>query len=160
MNLTFRQGTKVDTPLILEFIKALAVYEKMIDHVTADVKTLEKTIFDEGYAEVFFAVVDNVEVGFALYFYNYSTFLGKPGLYLEDIYVKPEYRHQGIGKKMFKRLAEIAAEKDCIKIQWWCLNWNQPSIDFYLKLGAIAQDEWTVFKLDETGIQNLLKDTF
>lgn len=158
MEITFRPGTLKDVPLILEFIKELAVYEKLLDQVTATEELLRKTIFEDHYAEVFFAVVDGLEVGFALYFYNYSTFYGKPGLYLEDLYVKEAYRNLGIGKKMFKELAQIAHQKDCCKIQWWCLNWNQPSIDFYLKLGAIPQQEWTVFKLDEAGISHLAKE--
>jgi GNAT superfamily N-acetyltransferase len=159
MNLRFRKGTEKDVPLIFSFIKELAIYEKMLDSVTATEKTLKKTIFDEGYAEVFFAVEDDIEVGFALYFYNYSTFYGKPGLYLEDIFIKEPYRNQGIGKKMFKELARIAQDKGCCKIQWWCLNWNQPSIDFYLKLGAKAENEWTVFRLDETTIHQLAKES-
>lgn len=158
MNLTFRKGTMEDVPLILEFIKALATYEKLLDQVTATEDLLRKTIFEDQYAEVLFAVVDEKEIGFALYFYNYSTFYGKPGLYLEDLYVKEAYRNQGIGKKMFKEIAKIAHQKNCCKVQWWCLNWNQPSIDFYLKLGAIPQKEWTVFKLDEAGILNLAKE--
>lgn len=157
MHLTFKKATIEDVPLILEFIKALASYEKLFDQVTATEEILRKTIFEDRYAEVFFAVVDDKEVGFALYFYNYSTFYGKPGLYLEDLFVKEAYRNQGIGQKMFKELANIAHQKGCCKIQWWCLNWNQPSIDFYLKLGAMPQKEWTVFKLDEEGIANLIK---
>jgi GNAT superfamily N-acetyltransferase len=97
-------------------------------------------------------------VGFALYFYNYSTFSGKPGLYLEDIFIKEAFRKKGIGSKMFQELARIAHAKDCCKIQWWCLNWNQPSIDFYLKLGATPQNEWTVFKLDEKAIATLAEE--
>jgi GNAT superfamily N-acetyltransferase len=157
MTLTFKPATRDDVPKILDYIKALAAYEKLSDAVVADEAILEKTLFETPYAHVFFAMMGEEDVGFAVYFFNYSTFLGRPGLYVEDVYVKPEHRHQGIGKAIFQELARIAEKHHCGRMQWWCLNWNQPSIDFYLKLGAQPQQDWTVFKLSEAEIRALSK---
>ena len=153
----FRNAVRADVPLVLSFIKELAVYEKMLDEVTATEEILERTLFDEKHAEVFFAMVDGVEVGFALFFHNFSTFLGKPGLYLEDLYVKPEYRGHGIGKGILKRLASLAVERDCGRLEWSCLDWNKPSIDFYLSLGAQPMDGWKVYRLTGDSLQQLSK---
>lgn len=147
MEVTFRQAKRCDTELILQFIKELAEYEKMQDEVVADVNTLEQWIFDKEKAEVIFAVADGIEVGFALFFHNFSTFLGRAGIYLEDLFVKPEYRGKGIGKAILKELASIAVERGCGRLEWWCLDWNQPSIDFYLSMGATPMNEWTVFRI-------------
>lgn len=146
-NLQFRMATAADTELILDFIKALADYENKLDEVVATAEGLREWIFEKKKAEVLFAVKDGQEVGYALYFYNFSTFLGKAGLYLEDLFVLPEYRGKGVGKGIFKKLARIAVEQDCGRIDWWCLDWNQPSIDFYLSLGARVMEEWTVYRL-------------
>lgn len=153
----FRNAIREDTPLILAFIKELAAYEKMSKDVVATEELLEQTLFDRKYAEVFFAMVDGKEVGFALFFHNFSTFVGKPGLYLEDLYVKPEFRGRGIGKSIFKRLAEIAIERDCGRMEWSCLDWNQPSIDFYLSLNATPMDDWTVYRLTDEALEKLAK---
>ena len=145
--LSFRNAERKDTPLILEFIKELAEYEKMSDQVVADISTLETWIFDKQKAEVIFALEDGKEVGFALFFHNFSTFLGRAGIYLEDLYVKPEYRGKGYGKAILKKLASIAVERSCGRLEWWCLDWNRPSIDFYLSLGAEPMSDWTVYRI-------------
>ena len=145
--LTFRNAERKDTTLILQFIRELADYETMLDEVVADEVLLESWIFDKQKAEVIFAVEDGVEVGFALFFHNFSTFLGRPGLYLEDLYVKPECRGKGYGKAILKKLASIAVERGCGRLEWWCLDWNKPSIDFYLSLGAEPMPDWTVYRI-------------
>ena len=147
MNLTFRNAERKDTLLILQFIKELADYEKMQNEVVADEATLETWIFDKQKAEVIFAVEDGKEVGFALFFQNFSTFLGRAGIYLEDLYVKPECRGKGYGKALLKKLASIAVERGCGRLEWWCIDWNKPSIDFYLSLGAEAMSDWTVYRI-------------
>ena len=145
--LTFRNAQCEDTALILQFIKELADYEKMLDEVIADEATLEEWIFDKQKAEVIFAVEDGEEVGFALFFHNFSTFLGRAGIYLEDLYVKPEHRGKGYGRMILKKLASIAVERGCGRLEWWCLDWNEPSIDFYLSLGAEPMSDWTVYRI-------------
>lgn len=152
---TFRYAKRDDISLILQFIKDLAAYEKMINEVVADEKTLEEWIFDKQKAEVIFAVVDDEEIGFALFFYNFSTFLGRAGIYLEDLFVKPEYRGKGYGKAILKKLAVIAVERGCGRLEWWCLDWNKPGIDFYLSLGAEPMDDWTVYRITGDTLSNL-----
>jgi GNAT superfamily N-acetyltransferase len=119
----------------------------MSDQVVADEKLLREQIFEKKNAEVIFAVEDGTEVGFALFFHNFSTFVGRAGLYLEDIYVKPEFRGRGHGKALIRELARIAVERNCGRMEWSCLDWNRPSIDFYLSLGAEPMSEWTVYRL-------------
>lgn len=152
---TFRYAKRDDISLILQFIKDLAAYEKMINEVVADEKTLEEWIFDKQKAEVIFAVVDDEEIGFALFFHNFSTFLGRAGIYLEDLFVKPEYRVKGYGKAILKKLAAIAVERGCGRLEWWCLDWNKPGIDFYLSLGAEPMDDWTVYRITGDTLSNL-----
>lgn len=152
---TFRYAKRDDISLILQFIKDLAAYEKMINEVVADEKTLEEWIFDKQKAEVIFVVVDDEEIGFALFFYNFSTFLGRAGIYLEDLFVKPEYRGKGYGKAILKKLAAIAVERGCGRLEWWCLDWNKPGIDFYLSLGAEPMDDWTVYRITGDTLSNL-----
>jgi GNAT superfamily N-acetyltransferase len=147
MALTFRSATEADTGLILQFIRALAEYEKMLDLVVADEELLTDQLFRKKNAEVVFAMEDGKEVGFALYFHNFSTFLGRSGMYLEDLFVYPEYRGKGYGKAILKRLAAIAVERGCGRLEWACLDWNQPSIDFYRSLGAEPMSDWTVYRL-------------
>lgn len=154
---SIRFAEKEDVSLILDFIKELADYEKMLDEVVASEKLLIEWIFDKKVAEVIFAMEDNNEVGFALFFHNFSTFLGRAGIYLEDLYVKPEYRGKGYGKSLIKKLAEIAIERGCGRLEWWCLDWNQPSIDFYLSLGAEPMKDWTVYRISGTSLENLGK---
>ena len=136
-----------DCPVILDFIKQLADYEKMSGEVVADLALLEKWIFDNGKAEVIFAEKGGKKVGFALFFHNFSTFLGKSGIYLEDLFVLPEYRGQGCGKALLGFLANVATERDCGRLEWCCLDWNKPSIDFYTSLGAVPMNDWTTYRL-------------
>ena len=145
--LSFRFAVREDTPKILAFIRALAEYEQMADQVVADEALLERQLFDLGGAEVLFALEDGHEVGFALFFHNFSTFLGRAGLYLEDLYVLPEHRGKGYGKALLRQLARIALHRGCGRMEWWCLDWNRPSIDFYLSLGAEPMSDWTVYRL-------------
>lgn len=145
--LTFRNAERKDTALILQFIRELADYEKMLDEVVADEATLEEWIFERQKAEVIFAVEEGTEVGFALFFHNFSTFLGRAGIYLEDLYVRPECRGKGYGKAILKKLASIAVERGYGRLEWWCLDWNKPSIDFYLSLGAEPMSDWTVYRI-------------
>lgn len=155
MELTFRYAQESDTALILEFIKELADYEKMLDDVVATEELLKEWLFEQKKAEVIFAQVDGKEVGFALFFHNFSTFLGRGGIYLEDLFVKSEYRGKGIGKAIFKKLGAIARERGCGRLEWSCLDWNQPSIDFYRSMGAEAMDEWTVYRIAGEGLNRL-----
>lgn len=145
--LTFRFAGPQDCSLILNFVRQLADYEKMLDEVIATEELLEEWIFRQKKAEVLFAVVDGREVGFALFFHNFSTFLGRAGIYLEDLFVQPECRGLGYGKALLRQLAKIAVERGCGRLEWWCLDWNKPSIDFYLSLGATPMDEWTVYRM-------------
>ena len=145
--LAFRLARREDCGLILQFIRGLAEYEKMSELVVADEQLLEKWLFDERSAEVLFAVLDGREVAFALFFHNFSTFLGRPGLYLEDLFVLPEYRGRGVGKAVLAHLARIAVARGYGRMEWWCLDWNKPSIDFYRRLGARPMDEWTTYRL-------------
>ena len=145
--INFRYAGRDDVPLILRFVKELAEYEKLQDEVVADEKTLEEWLFDRQKAEVIFALEDGKEVGYALFFHNFSTFLGRAGIYLEDLYVQPEYRGKGHGKGLLKKLASIAVERGCGRLEWSCLDWNRPSIDFYLSLGAQPMSDWTVYRL-------------
>jgi len=145
--LHFRYAEERDTALILRFIKELAEYEKMLDEVVATEELLREWIFQKHRAEVIFVLEKGVEVGFALFFHNFSTFLGRGGIYLEDLYVKPEYRGRGYGKALLRKLAQIAVERGCGRLEWWCLDWNRPSIDFYLSLGAEPMDDWTVYRI-------------
>jgi len=145
-NMKFRYAEEKDAALILEFIKDLAEYEKMQKEVVATEELLVEWIFKKEKAEVIFALEDGKEVGFALFFHNFSTFLGRAGIYLEDLYVKPEYRGKGYGKGLLRELAKITVERGCGRLDWSCLDWNKPSIDFYLSLGAEPLDEWTVYR--------------
>jgi len=144
---SFRYADAADAGLILAFIKDLAAYEKMSDEVIATEDLLRGWIFEKKKAEVIFALEDETEVGFALFFHNFSTFLGRSGLYLEDLFVKPEYRGKGYGKGLLKQLARIALERGCGRMEWWCLDWNQPSIDFYRSLDAEPMSDWTTYRL-------------
>lgn len=147
----FRFAEKKDTGLILEFIKSLADYENMLDQVIATEELLEEWIFEKQKAEVIFVLEDESEngreVGFALFFHNFSTFLGRAGIYLEDLFVMPEYRGRGYGKALLRKLAQIALERGCGRLEWWCLDWNKLSIDFYLSLSAESMSDWTVYRI-------------
>lgn len=153
----FRFAKRQDVPLILKFIRELAEYEKMLDEVVADEAMLEEWLFDKEKAEVIFACLDDKEIGFALFFHNFSTFLGRAGLYLEDLYILPEYRGNGYGKALLKKLAAIAVERQCGRLEWCCLDWNQPSIDFYLSLGAKPMSDWTTYRIAGKTLNDLAK---
>ena len=154
-NTQFRFATENDAALILEFIRALAEYEKMSDDVVANEELLREWIFEKKKAEVIFAVESGVEVGFALFFHNFSTFLGRAGIYLEDLFVKPEYRGRGHGKALICERARITVERGCGRLEWCCLDWNRPSIDFYTSLGAVPMDEWTTYRLTGESLNTL-----
>ena len=154
-NTEIRFANEQDVALILDFIKDLAEYEKMSDMVVADEDLLREWIFEKKKAEVIFALEGGKEVGFALFFHNFSTFLGRSGIYLEDLYVKPDYRGHGHGKALIKKLAAIACERGCGRLEWSCLDWNKPSIDFYLSLGAQQMSEWTVYRFEGESLASL-----
>lgn len=152
-----RYANEKDCALILEFIKGLADYEKMSDEVVATEQLLQEWIFEKKKAEVIFACENGKEVGFALFFHNFSTFLGRAGIYLEDLFVMPEYRNRGYGKALLKKLASIAVERGCGRLEWSCLDWNKPSIDFYLSLGAVPMLDWTVYRVTGDTLKTLAK---
>ncbi len=154
---SYRYANRQDVPLVLRFIKELADYEEMLSEVVADEATLEEWLFDKEKAEVIFALEGEKEVGFALFFHNFSTFLGRAGIYLEDLYVTPEYRGRGYGKGLLRQLAKIAAQRGCGRLEWWCLDWNRPSIDFYLSMGAEPMSDWTVYRIAGDTLQQLAK---
>ena len=150
-----RKAGREDIPVVLELIKELAEYEKMSDDVVATPKLLEEWIFDKEKAHVLLGEAEGEIVGMALYFYNFSTFLGRAGIYLEDLYVKPSMRGSGMGKALLTRLVRIAVEEGCGRMEWSCLNWNTPSIGFYKSLGAVPMDEWTVYRLAKDVLDEL-----
>lgn len=154
-NLKIRETTEEDCSLILSLIKEIAEYEKMSDQVVATEESLKESIFENKRAEVVILELNEEAIGYALYFYNYSTFIGKSGLYLEDIFIKKEVRGKGIGKEVFKFLVKKAKEEGCKRMEWSCLDWNEPSIKFYKSLGAVPMDEWTVYRLTEKEINKL-----
>jgi len=152
-----KNATEKDIRLILHFIKELADYEKLINDVIANEENLKKTLFGKTpYAKALLAFLNKKPVGFAIYFFNFSSFMGKPGIYIEDIYVKENYRGNGIGKAIFKYIGKIAKENDCGRIEWSVLNWNKPSINFYNSLGAKPMDEWTVYRLSGSALNNFI----
>ncbi len=156
MNLTIRPATIDDTALILHFIQQLAEYEKLRHEAVATEQDIRDTLFGErAYAEVLIAEYDQQPAGFALFFHNYSTFLGKPGIYLEDLFVNPDFRGKGIGKALLRHLARLATERNCGRLEWWVLDWNEPSIEFYKSLDAIAMDDWTVYRVTGKALEEL-----
>jgi len=157
--ITIRPATRSDLPQVLAFIRELAVYERLEHQVVATEADLAAALFGaRPYAEVVLACLGETPVGFALYFHNFSTFLGKPGIYLEDLFVRPEARGQGVGKRLLAWLARTTIERGCARLDWAVLDWNKPSIGFYVSLGAVAQDEWTTFRLSGTALQRLAGD--
>ncbi len=146
-NMEFSYAKREDCGLVLDFIRELAAYEKMSDQVVATPELLEEWIFDKQKAEVVFALEEGREVGFALFFHNFSTFLGRAGIYLEDLFVLPQYRGRGYGKGLLSKLARITVERGCGRLEWCCLDWNTPSIEFYKSLGAVPLEEWTIYRL-------------
>lgn len=160
MTISIRSATPDDLPLIAELIRALAEYEKLAHEVRFDDAVLRAKLFGQNnghgpYAEVIIGEVDGAPQGFALFFHNFSTFEGKPGVYLEDLFVRPEARGSGLGKALLARLAAIAVERDCARLEWSVLDWNAPAIGFYKKLGARLMDEWTVMRVDGAALEQL-----
>jgi GNAT superfamily N-acetyltransferase len=156
LTLSIRPATREDLPLIAQFIRDLAEYEKLAHEVRFDDVVLGERLFGtRPYAEVLIGEIDGMPQGFALFFHNFSTFEGKPGIYLEDLFVRPEARGSGLGKALLQRLAQLAVERDCARLEWWVLDWNEPSIGFYKSLGAKPMDEWTVFRVDGDALADL-----
>ena len=155
-NFAIRPATAADVPIILELIRALATYERAPNDVTATEDGLNRVLFGEKpAAEVLLAFENETAVGFAVFFHNFSTWLGRPGLYLEDLFVRPEDRGKGYGRALLIHLAKIARDRGCGRMEWAVLDWNEPAIQFYRKLGAKSMDEWTVFRLKRDGIAKL-----
>ncbi|MHB8062810.1 MAG: GNAT family N-acetyltransferase [Ruminiclostridium sp.] len=150
-----RFANEKDIALILNFIKELAEYENMIEQVVATEEILKEALFNRKAAEVILGEYEDKPVGFALFFHNFSTFLGQAGIYLEDLYVKPEMRGKGIGKIMLSFLAKLALGRKCGRLEWWCLDWNEPSIKFYKNMGAVPMDEWTVYRVSDNKLLEL-----
>lgn len=152
----FRFAQRGDVQTILHFIEALADYEKLRDQVVATPELLEEWLFERKKAEVLFALDETgAPVGFALFFHNFSTFLGRAGIYLEDLFVLPEFRGRGYGKGLLTRLAQLAVERGCGRLEWSCLDWNQPSIDFYKRMGAVPMEDWTVYRISGERLREL-----
>ena len=157
-HITIKKAKREEINDVLWFIRKLAEYEKMLPEVTATPEMLEEWIFNRGSAEVVFIEENDVKVGFVLYFYNFSTFVGKSGLYIEDLFVLPEHRGKGYGKALMVYLAKKAEEKGLGRMEWTCLDWNEKSIAFYKSLGAVPMDEWTNYRLTEDGIRHLAQE--
>ena len=156
MSISIRVATPDDLPLIADLIRALAEYEKLAHEVRFDEAVLGAKLFGaRPYAEVIIGEIDGAPQGFALFFHNFSTFEGKPGVYLEDLFVRPEARGSGLGKALLAQLAALAVERDCARLEWSVLDWNEPAIGFYKKLGARLMDEWTVMRVDGTSLAQL-----
>jgi GNAT superfamily N-acetyltransferase len=156
MTVSIRPATSIDLPLIAQFIRDLAEYERLAHEVRFDEAVLGDRLFGaRPYAEVLIGEVDGAPQGFALFFHNFSTFEGKPGVYLEDLFVRPEARGSGMGKALLSALAQIAIERDCARLEWWVLDWNDPAIGFYKKLGAKPMDEWTTFRVEGDALSTL-----
>ncbi len=160
IDIVIRSAVAEDVPLILSYIRELADYEKLSSAVVADEATLHETLFGEyPAAEILLAHVDGAPAGFALFFHNYSTFLGRPGLYLEDLFVRPDFRGHGVGRTLLARLAALAVERNCGRFEWSVLDWNEPAQDFYSKLGARPMDDWTLWRMDGQALINLAEET-
>lgn len=155
MQLRIRPAERADIPLILQLIMELAEYEKLSDQVTATEELLTQWIFEKQTAEVLIGEAGGVPVGYVLFFHNFSTFLGRAGIYLEDLYVRPEARGKGYGKALLKHLGKLCAERGCGRLEWWCLNWNEPSIRFYRSMGAEPLNDWTVYRVTGKSLSEL-----
>lgn len=156
MRLSTRSASRTDLPLIAQFIRDLAGYERLAHEVRFDEAALGERLFGpRPYAEVLIGEIDGLPQGFALFFHNFSTFEGKPGVYLEDLFVRPDVRGSGLGKALLQRLAAIAVERDCARLEWSVLDWNEPSIAFYKSLGAVPMDDWTVYRVDGERLSGL-----
>jgi GNAT superfamily N-acetyltransferase len=157
--MTIRPATEADLTTIEELIRALAEYERLSEEVVMDTELLRRNLFGERpYAEVLIAEENGESAGFALFFHNFSTFVGRPGIYLEDLFVRPGHRGKGYGKALLKRLAEIAVERDCGRLEWAVLDWNEPALGFYRSLGARPNEEWTVYRLAGDSLRGLASE--
>jgi GNAT superfamily N-acetyltransferase len=156
--LKLKYAEENDIPTILGFIKELAIYEDMLDQVVATEDILKESLFEKKQAEVLIAEYEGEAVGFALFFHNFSTFLGRSGIYLEDLFIKESARKNGIGKEILSALARIALERKCGRLEWSCLDWNEPSIKFYKSKGAVPMDEWTTYRVTGNALRNLAGD--
>ncbi|MDR3264651.1 MAG: GNAT family N-acetyltransferase [Synergistaceae bacterium] len=154
-NIVVRFAVAEDVPVILNFIRELAAYEKLLDQVVATEEILHEWIFERKKAEALIVESDGEAVGYALFFHNFSTFLGRAGIYLEDLYVRPAARRRGTGRRLLEAVASIARERGCGRLEWSCLDWNEPSIAFYLSLGAKPMDDWTVYRMTGEAIDRL-----
>ena len=155
---TIRPAAAHELPLVLEFIRELAVYERLEHEMSATTADLAASLFGpRPYAEVVFACLDGTPVGFALFFHNFSTLLGKPGIYLEDLFVRPQARGRGIGRRLLAWLARTTLERGCARLDWAVLDWNAPSIAFYRSVGAVAQDEWTIMRVSGAALEDLAR---
>lgn len=152
MSLTFKQAKPEDMGTLLSLIKELASYEHLENEVTATEEILTEWLFEKKKAEVVFPVLENKIIGYILYFYNFSTFLGKAGIYVEDLFIRPNYRHKGYGKELLQHIAQKAQNEGLGRVEWACLDWNKPSIDFYLSLGAVPMKGWTTYRLTGTNL--------
>lgn len=155
---SIRPAIKSDSEVIVNLIRHLAEYEKLSHEAVMTIELIEKNVFEKEYAKVILAEENEIVVGFALYFFNFSTFLGKPGLYLEDLFIEPQYRGKGYGKKLLIELAKIAVKKGCGRMEWIVLDWNTPSIEFYKLLEAFPMNEWSVFRLTEDKMKALINE--
>lgn len=156
MSLSIRSATRADISLIGQFIRDLAEYERLADAVRFDEAVMAEKLFGvRPYAEVLIGQIDGTPQGFALFFHNFSTFEGRPGIYLEDLFVRPDARGSGLGKALLAKLAALAVERDCARLEWSVLDWNMPAIDFYKALGAKMMDEWTVMRVDGAALSEL-----
>lgn len=155
---SIRKATREDIPTILSFIKDLAVYEDLLKDVTATEEILEKSLFDEKTANMYLPLYEGEPIGYFVFFYNFSTFEGRPGLYLEDLYIDPKYRHRGYGKKCLAFMAKHAVEKNCRRFEWTCLKTNTPSYELYQSLGADDHTEWVIFRLDGEELKDMAKE--
>lgn len=155
--LSFRTATENDVGVIMRFIMELAEYEKLAHEVVATEELIRKWVFERKMAEVILLSVDSEDIGFALFYHNFSTLVGRAGIHLEDLYICPKHRGKGYGKALLARLAAIAVERDCGRLEWWCLDWNKPSIDFYLAIGAEQMSDWTTYRLDGENLKNIAR---
>lgn len=158
-NFKLRFAEIEDVALILGFIRELAEYEKMLPEVVATEEVLRESLFERKIAEVIIGEYKDKPIAFALFFHNFSTFLGSPGIYLEDLYVKPEMRGNGLGRIILSYLAKLAVDRKCGRLEWWCLDWNEPSIKFYKQMGAVPMDDWTVYRVSDEALYKLASDS-
>jgi len=157
LNMKIKMATICDVPVILQMIRELADYEQLLHEVVASEKQLADTLFcDNPHAKALLATIEGEPIGFVIYFYNYSTFHAKYGIYIEDLYIRPSHRGKGYGKELLQYLCQIAIKEDCSRLQWWVLDWNKSAIEFYQSLGAVAMDEWTVFRMTEEKMRKLI----